>query len=149
VEQKIAELGLESAVIITGLAPQARVPQMLAAADIAVLPYPSLPRELWFSPLKLYEYMATGKAIVASRAGQIAEVIEDGHNGVLVTSGDVSELARALIGLLKNPAERARLGHNAHRQAVERHSWDQYVRRLEDLYLNVLLESGEVWNHQR
>lgn len=138
VEQKIAGLGLKQAVIITGLIPQARVPEMLAATDIAVIPYPRLPKELWFSPLKLYEYMAAGKAIVASRAGQIAEVIQPGHNGLLVESGDIAGFSQAVLRLLKDPAERHRLGQNARRQAVERHSWEQYIKRLEQIYLSAL-----------
>lgn len=137
-ERKIAELGLESAVIITGLVPQRRVPEMLTVADVAVLPYPKLPKELWFSPLKLYEYMASGKAIVASRDGQITEVIQNGHNGLLVEAGNTAELAQATIKLFRDPAERTRLGHNARLQAVQQHSWEQYVKRLEEIYLSVL-----------
>jgi glycosyltransferase involved in cell wall biosynthesis len=138
IERKIADHGLERSVIVTGLVPQERVPKLLSVADVTVIPYPHLPKELWFSPLKLYEYMAAGKAIVASRAGQIAEVIRDGYNGLLVESGDVAGFARAIAGLLKDRAERDRLGHNARRQAVERHSWQQYIRRLEEIYWSVL-----------
>ena len=138
IDQKITELGVESKVIITGLLPQVRVPEMLAAIDIAVVPYPQLPKELWFSPLKLYEYMAAGKAIVSSRAGQIAEVIQDGHNGLLVESGNVTSLVQAIIKLLNDPVERERLGQNARQQAIEQHSWEQYIKRLEEIYLSVL-----------
>lgn len=134
VERKIAELGLETAVTITGLLPQAQVPIMLAATDVAVLPYPDLPAELWFSPLKLYEYMAAGKAIVASGAGQIAEILQHDRNGVLVAPGDVAGLARAIVRLLNDPAQRAQLGRNARKQAVERHSWKQYVEQLAQIY---------------
>jgi glycosyltransferase involved in cell wall biosynthesis len=134
VERKIAELGLETAVTITGLLPQAQVPIMLAATDVAVLPYPDLPAELWFSPLKLYEYMAAGKAIVASGAGQIAEILQHDRNGVLVAPGDVAGLARAIVRLLNDPAQRAQLGRNARKQAVERHSWTQYVEQLAQIY---------------
>lgn len=138
VERKIAELGLESEVIITGLLPQSRVPEMLAVADVAVLPYPKLPRELWFSPLKLYEYMASGKAIVASREGQIADVIRHDYDGLLVEPDNIDDLAQATIRLLNNPAERARLGNNARTQAVKEHSWDRYILRLEEIYKEVL-----------
>ena len=138
IERRITELGIEAAVIITGLVPQSGVPKMLAIADIAVIPYPHLPKELWFSPLKLYEYMAAGKAIVASRAGQIAEVIQDGHNGLLVESGDVAALAQALLKLLKDPVKRERLGQNAREQAIRHHSWERYIKRLEDIYRSVV-----------
>ncbi len=138
VDQAIATCGVEHAVQVTGLQPQDRVPEMLAAADVAVLPYPALPRELWFSPLKLYEYMAAGKAIVASRSGQIAEVIRHGENGWLVEPGDIDELAAVILKLLRSPDERARLGHEARRDAVTRYSWDQYIERLEQIYRDVL-----------
>lgn len=144
IDQKIAELGLGESVIITGMVPQARVPEYLAAIDVAVLPYPHLPRELWFSPLKLYEYMAAGKAIVASRAGQIAETLEHGYSGLLVEPGDLTALSRALVALLKNPVERDRLGCNAHRQAVEQHSWNKYVERLNEVYEECLPGSTQV-----
>ena len=138
VDQKVAELGIESSVIITGLVPQARVPELLSVVDIAVLPYPRLPEELWFSPLKLYEYMATGKAIVASRAGQIAEVVQHGWDGLLVEPGDIADLAQAIIRLLMNPEERERLGRNARHKAIEEHSWERYIERLEEIYLSAL-----------
>ena len=137
-DRKVQECGLESIVTITGLLPQARVPAMLAAADVAVLPYPQLAQELWFSPLKLYEYMAAGKAIVASRSGQIADVLENGHNGLLVEPGDVAGLAQAIVTLLLDEATRRRLGRNAKQQAIEKHSWDQYIQRLEEIYWSVL-----------
>lgn len=140
IEKKVEKLGASAEVIITGLVPQSRVPELLSAMDVAVIPYPELPKELWFSPLKLYEYMAAGKAIVASGSGQIAEVIQDGHNGALVKPGDVIELANRIISLLKDPDQRAWLGKNAQQQAVEKHSWQGYIRKLVELYRSVLAE---------
>lgn len=137
-DRKISECGVEKETIITGLLPQERVPEMLSVADIAVIPYPQLPQELWFSPLKLYEYMAAGKAIVSSRAGQIAEVLENGRTGLLVESGNIPALTEAILSLLKNPAERNRLGANAKQQAITRHSWVQYIRQLENIYLQAM-----------
>jgi glycosyltransferase involved in cell wall biosynthesis len=134
VEDTIKRLELSSNVTITGLVPQAEIPKILAAVDVAVIPYPQLPKDLWFSPLKLYEYMAAGKAIVASASGQIVDVIQDGYTGLLVEPGDVVETAQAITRLIKNPAELDWLGKNARRQAVERHSWDGYIRRLETVY---------------
>jgi len=138
IERQITAHRLGDCVTITGLMPQNRVPQMLAVVDVAVIPYPPLPKKLWFSPLKLYEYMAAGKAIVASRAGQIADVLADGVTGLLVESGNVAELSEAIAALLDNSAERTRLGQNARRQAVERHSWEQYIKQLENIYIHVL-----------
>jgi glycosyltransferase involved in cell wall biosynthesis len=138
VEEKIAACGVGPAVLITGFVPQEQVPELMAAIDVAVLPYPQLPRELWFSPLKLYEYMAASKAIVASRSGQIAEVIQDGYNGLLVQPGDVDALTAAIVRLLEDQALREELACNARRQAIEQHSWDRYIQALLGIYQEAL-----------
>lgn len=142
VEQKVRELGLERSVTLTGLVSQDQVPEALAAMDVAVVPYPKLPMELWFSPMKLFEYMAAGKAIVATRDGQIAQVINDGINGILVEPGDTAGFARAIIRLIRSPAERRALGEQARKHAVEQHSMDAYIRRLEDIYLETIHEKN-------
>ncbi len=138
IEQKITALNINHAVQITGMIPHQRIPELLSIADVAAIPYPKLPQELWFSPLKLYEYMAAGCAIVASRAGQIADVIEHEQNGVLVEPGDVNALAEAIADLLTDAEKRARLGQNARAQAVSQHSWARYIERLEAIYRSVL-----------
>ena len=138
VERQSTELGLSERVIITGFVPHNRIPELLSVADVVTLPYPELPAEMWFSPLKLYEYMAAGKAIVASEAGQIADVIQSGHNGLLVQPGSVSELAQAISRLLENKVERERLGQNARRQAIAEHSWDRYTGQIKAVYASIL-----------
>lgn len=143
VEQSVHKFGLEKKVTITGLVPQAKIPEILGISDVAVMPYPKLPKELWFSPLKMYEYMAAGSAIVASKDGQISEVIQDGQTGILVEPGDAGDLTRALIRLISSPAERKRLGLTARQQAIRHHSWEQYVTRLEAIYLSVVQPSRD------
>ena len=140
VDEKIEQFELNPAAIVTGLIPIQEVPTYLSAVDVAVLPYPKLPQELWFSPLKLYEYMAAGKAIIASDAGQISEVIDDGRTGLLVEPGNVDELYEKIVELLKHPEERQALGDAARKKAVLEHSWDQYIDRLEDIYYSALTE---------
>lgn len=142
VEDTIKRLDLASRVTITGVVPQTKIPEILAAVDVAVIPYPRLPKDLWFSPLKLYEYMAAGKAIVASASGQIVDVVQDGYNGLLVEPGDVAETAQAITRLLKNPTELEWLGKNARRQAVDQHSWSGYIRRLEKVYREAINENN-------
>lgn len=134
VEENIHRLNLEKCVTITGFLPHARIPKLLAIADVVTVPYPKLPKEMWFSPLKLYEYMAAGKAVVASGAGQIKNVIRHDENGLLVTPGDVTELAQALLHLLQNESDRRRLGQNARREAETEHAWSRQIERLELVY---------------
>ncbi|MCI0731467.1 MAG: glycosyltransferase family 4 protein [Chloroflexi bacterium] len=140
VERKVLQNGLRHAVIMTGAIAHTRVPEMLSIADVAVVPAAPVPasRGGTGTPLKLFEYMAAGKAIVATALNQAAEVIRDGQNGLLVEAGDVKGFAEAMLTLLNDAVERARLGQNARRRAVEQYSWEQYTRRLEEVYLNVL-----------
>jgi glycosyltransferase involved in cell wall biosynthesis len=79
------------------------------------------------SPTKLFEYMAMGKGIVASRLDQLAEVLEHDRTALLVTPGDPEELAAAILRLALDRAKREALGAAARKAAVERHSWARNV----------------------
>jgi glycosyltransferase involved in cell wall biosynthesis len=135
------ELGLQELVHFTGFLKQEEVFHMLNAADIAVAPYTKMdPAHFIGSPMKLFEYMASGKAVVASAMGQIEDVIEDGQNGFLVPPGDAQALASCLVKLIRDPALRDRTGAQARLDAVRSHSWEDYVLRLEALYRTVIDE---------
>ena len=140
VAQKVMQNGLQHAVIMTGAIAHTSVPEMVSIAEVAVVPAAPVPasRGGTGTPLKLFEYMAAGKAIVATALNQAAEVIQDGHNGLLVKAGDVNGFAEAMLALLKDSVKRGRLGQNARQRAVEQFSWDQYTKRLEDIYLSVV-----------
>jgi glycosyltransferase involved in cell wall biosynthesis len=144
VERQVRANGLQPAVVLTGAVPHARIPELLSVADVAVVPAPALPasRGGTGTPLKLFEYMAAGKAIVATAVDQAQDIIRPGHTGLLVQPGDAAGFAEAITRLLGDAAERARLGQNARRQAVEQYSWEQYTRRLEAIYRDVLREAA-------
>jgi glycosyltransferase involved in cell wall biosynthesis len=133
-EERARALLLDDAVRFTGLLPHDDVPRLMAAADIAVAPYPPLKHDLWLSPLKLYEYLASGLPVVASSVGQMLDVIEPERNGLLASPGDAADLGRALERLLADADLRVRLGRQARADAVELHSWDRYGARLESLF---------------
>jgi glycosyltransferase involved in cell wall biosynthesis len=134
VEKKVECLGLTGSVRFAGQQPHASIPGWLQSADIAIAPYQRLTDELWFSPLKLYEYMAAGKAVVATDSGQIAQVIESGVTGVLVEPNNAEALAAALIDLVNDPEKRDLLGRNASRKARSEHTWGAVIRNLEQIY---------------
>jgi glycosyltransferase involved in cell wall biosynthesis len=136
----ITKAGLRHAVIMTGAIAHSQVPEMLSIADVAVVPSAPMTASLGGTgtPLKLFEYMAAGKAIVATAHDQATEVIQDGHNGLLVEEGDVHRFAEAILTLLSDPVERMRLGKNARQQASELYSWEGYTKRLEEIYLSVV-----------
>ena len=84
------------------------------------------------SPTKVFEYMALGRAVVASRLGQIDEVIEDGRSGRLVPAGSVSDRAVALADLAGSPERREELGRNARRSVEDAHTWDHRAAAILD-----------------
>lgn len=121
--------GLIEKAHFTGAVPHHEVPRLLASMDVAVAPY-TKHSGFYFSPLKIYEYMASGLPVVASNIGQIKEIIHSGKNGILVTPGNSSELALALDMLKKNPKLRKSLGRQARSTIMKRLSWDKIVERI-------------------
>jgi glycosyltransferase involved in cell wall biosynthesis len=105
------------------------VPELLAGMDAAVAPYPNL-KPFYFSPLKVYEYMAAGLPVVASRIGQLDGLIQDRVNGLLCPPEDAAALAAALDELGNDPRLRQRLGEAARATVVREHSWEAVARRL-------------------
>ena len=136
-------LQIDSSVQFTGSIPHQAVPRMVNAADVAVAPYLENPElGLWGSPMKLFEYMASSAAIVATSLGQITEVMQDGRNGLLVPPSDVPALAAAMLKLIENPDLRRQLGRQARCDAVEQFSWEHYMARLDAVFQRVLSRSS-------
>ncbi len=125
----LAEYEKAGAVIFTGPLPREKVAEYLDATDILVAPHVPMPDGSRFfgSPTKLFEYMAMGKGIVASRLEQLAEVLEHERTAWLVTPGDAEELAEGILRLAVDPELRSALGSAARRIAIERHSWSHNV----------------------
>jgi glycosyltransferase involved in cell wall biosynthesis len=120
-------------VTFTGLVPPAEVAPLLRRATILVLPNPaSVISTRHTSPLKLFEYMAAGRAIVASDLPSIREVLEDGANALLVPPGDAVALAAAISRLASQRELAASLSRAAFEGAAE-YSWDRRAARLEPL----------------
>lgn len=118
--------------VLTGLIPQEKGPQYLAACDILISPHiPNSDGSRFFgSPTKLFEYMAMGKAIIASNLDQLGQVIEDGKSGLLVPPGDIPSLENAMLSLIYDAPKRQRLGENARVAAVAHHSWRAHVENI-------------------
>jgi glycosyltransferase involved in cell wall biosynthesis len=134
--EQISQMGIEGAVILTGQLPQKQVAAVLSAANILVAPYPLTHGEIVGTPLKLLEYMAAGKAIVASTA-PIHEVIESGVTGLRVEASNSEALAEGMLRLINNEELCKKLGENARRKAVQCYSWDHTVDQLETIFQNL------------
>lgn len=128
-ESQLSDTGTLPAVHFTGPLEPDRIPALLTSVNAAVAPYPA-DGDFYFSPLKVYEYMACGLPVVASAIGQIPEIIEDGVNGLLCPPGDSRAFAAALERLRESPELAARLGSAARRSIVESHTWPMVVETI-------------------
>ncbi len=129
VEAELDKAGLAEVTEMAGAVAPGKIPALLAEMDVATAPYPDLP-DFYFSPLKIMEYMAAGKAIVASRIGDIDGLIVDGVTGLLCRPGDSAALAEALVWLAANPEAGARMGEAARSFAVQELSWNKVGERI-------------------
>ncbi len=135
-EELIRKAGLYERVIFTGTVPHEEVPWLLDACEILVAPHIPLAdgSEFFGSPTKLFEYMAMGKAIVASRLGQIGDILVHEETGLLVEPGNPTELAAGIARLADDRDMRASLGEKARRLAIEKYTWQHNARRVLDAY---------------
>jgi len=123
--------GLSDRLTVTGWVPHARLPGLIARMDVAAAPYPASARH-YFSPLKLYEYLALGRPVVASDIGQTAALLAPTGAGALVPPGDVAALADALHRIATDPQHRAGLTKRA-ADLGRRHDWTSNAARVIDL----------------
>ena len=119
-------------VVFTGRLSHEHAPQYLAAADILVSPHVPMPdgKPFFGSPTKLFEYMAMGKAIVASNLDQLARVLAHQETAWLVEPGSARELADAIRLLAADAELRSYLGKNARKGALSSHTWQQNAARV-------------------
>ena len=114
----------------------AEMPDLVAAGDIGVAPYdPSRLRQLalgfYWSPLKIFEYMASGLPTVTIPRFPLTEIVRDGQEGLHAREGDAAALAAALVRLADDAALRRRLGASARERVVEKYSWARHCEQLE------------------
>ncbi|MGC2416029.1 MAG: glycosyltransferase family 4 protein [Stellaceae bacterium] len=124
-------LGIAPRVTFAGLVERGQLTRYLAAFDIALQP-----RAVGYaSPLKLFEYMAAGKAIVAPSQPNIREVLVDGETGLLFNCGDDADFRRAVLDLAHARPLRERLGAGARCAIIERgYTWANNARRIGEMY---------------
>ena len=130
-------LGITSRVKFAGIVEPSRVRELLQQADILALPNPASAISTRFtSPLKLFEYMSAGRAIVASDLPSIREVLHHEVDALLVAAGDPEAFAVAIERLAGQPGLAARLARAAF-DAAPAFSWDRRAERLERLFEEV------------
>ncbi len=108
-----------------------RVPLYLAACDVCAMPFPWTEHFAYYaSPIKLFEYMAARRAIVASALPGTAEVVTDGESALLYPPGDTAALAAAITRLRDDPALRQQLAARAYERVLALYTWDARARAI-------------------
>ena len=138
---RAAANGIDS-ILFAGAVPHERMPAVLSCADVGVAPFDlrahaPLSLGFYWSPLKIFEYMASGLPVVAPAADRIPALVADGREGILYDlppegghERHANALADALV-TLSDPTLRARLGAAARERAVREYSWAAHCRALE------------------
>lgn len=121
-------LGISAQVELTGAVDPAEIPRHLHRMQVAVAPYPAA-ADFYFSPLKLYEYLAAGLPTVASMVGNLPDLLGQGRLGVLVEPEEPRKLADAITALRHDPQRRRRLGQAGRDDVVRHHDWTAVVDR--------------------
>ncbi|MDH3645293.1 MAG: glycosyltransferase family 4 protein [Gammaproteobacteria bacterium] len=136
-ESLATELGLSSRVHFTGLVERHEIADYVACFDIALQPSVTP----YASPLKIFEYMVLGKAIVAPQTPNIQEILVDGESARLFDPAVTGSLRDAIKDLCDDPALRQRLADGARSQIdTQQLTWDDNARRIEELTLDVIAE---------
>ena len=133
-----AQLDCASRIIFTGLIPPAEVAARLRQCDVLVLPNPrSAISNTHTSPLKLFEYMASGRPIVATALESIQEVLRDGENALLVEPGNPQALVAGIRRIKDDPALAQRVAAQA-AEDVREYTWARRAERLDALLTAVV-----------
>jgi glycosyltransferase involved in cell wall biosynthesis len=126
IERQITQLGIDGYVTLTGFVNAALVPSYVGVMDICAMPG-SNPHG---SPVKIFEYMACGKAIVAANYGPIAEVLEQGVDGWLFPPGDEEAFRQAVCRLLYDDDLRVKMGNQARKKVFQQFTWERNAQRV-------------------
>ncbi len=128
------DLDIPDRVSVTGVVPRDRLPAHIAAFDIALQPDVTS----YASPLKLFEYMALAKAVVAPNRANIREVVADGVSASLFPPEDEEAMGEAILRLVVDPGLRERLGRGARARIESRpYTWDHNAERIDRIVAEV------------
>ncbi len=139
-EEVVRRLRLSRRVCFTGRVPHDEMPAYIATLDVAVA---ADDRTGYASPMKLLEYMAMGKAVVAPRLPNIQDFIDEGVDGALFAPGDAGDLGLTLSRLAHDVDLRERLGRNARLKVERERNWQAIARTILDTVETSVRESSE------
>jgi glycosyltransferase involved in cell wall biosynthesis len=138
----IEELKLEKNILLLGKMPFEQLPNYIAAADICFAlfdrTYPPFKKlDYYYSPIKIHEYKASGKPIIASNIGTLKNYVVNGKNGYSVNEGNIKEITEAVNKLLTQKKKAQKIGQTNRKEIMTTYNWEvQSKRLLKELYGN-------------
>ncbi|MGH3467760.1 MAG: glycosyltransferase family 4 protein, partial [Thermocrispum sp.] len=132
------ERGLGDVVTFTGRVPHAQIGRYISLFDVAPFPRLPLPVCELISPIKPFESMAMGKAVVSSSVAALTEIVDDGKTGLVFQKGSAEAFAAVLGRLLDSPELRATLGKAAREWVLAERDWSQITAIVDETYRELL-----------
>jgi len=126
-------LGIDDFVMVMNEVSHNFMPKYIASADVAIGPLTASPLTVGSVPIKVLEYMACEKPIVACRNGVSNDLITNGHNGMLISPENIGELSSMIIRLLEDVELAGHIGRNAREHVISFYDWGVIIERLENL----------------
>ena len=131
-KEMVKRSGLQKEIVFTGRIGYENVPAFINSFDICYLC--KIGSKLgFFSPLKLYEYIACARPVIASRVEGISEIVEEGNCGYLFDPDDVSSLVSSIIESYNARDKLPELGKNGRRFIEDKFSWQQVADRVQSV----------------
>lgn len=132
------ELRLGDVLTFTGRVPHAQVGRYISLFDVAPFPRLPLPVCELISPIKPFESMAMGKAVVSSSVAALTEIVDDGKTGLVFKKGSAEDLTAVLGKLIDSPELRADLGRSAREWVLANRDWSNIVTTVAETYQRLL-----------
>jgi glycosyltransferase involved in cell wall biosynthesis len=130
-EKLSLDLRTEDRIEFTGAVPYQKVPTYINASDVCVAPFTRKRNEkIGLSALKVYEYLACGKPVVASNIKGVGDFLAKTHTGVPFEPENESELAGALIELMADDNRMKEMGEKGRKLVIENYSWDSVAKQI-------------------
>lgn len=142
IERMISNSGVNENFILIDKIPYKDVPKWNSAVDVCLAIFdenyePFRKFDFFYSPIKIHEYLASGKPVIASRMGNLAKIIKNKKTGILVKPNSVNSLRRAMEFFVKNKKELQKMGRAARKSAEEKFNWDKVAEDITQIFLNI------------
>ena len=139
--KQIRKLGVEGSVIVQPAVPHHEIPALIAEADICIAPLGLNDRNVTQGacPIKLLEYMAAGRPLLASNMPIVRELVREDVDALLFSANDPDDLARQTLALLKDVELSKRLAESASARVLTKFTWHESQKKLLKVYESLLV----------